>query len=179
MLHICVCMKRSLGPLSKTNSPLESAVHRDRSLMACLTLRVLGASVLQMSSDTLIGWRALLAAWSRQRWTRLTWRNHSLAMRPTDEGVQVSASDGLGVSLRDVIPPWYRHRTCVSAPIPIPPSFSCPLCPHTFYMFLSMYALSRKNLLSILWRFFSPLIGQELPAGQASTNTSMIYKELG
>lgn len=67
--------------------------------MARLTLRVLGASVPQMSSNTQIGQQAPLAAWSRQWQSKLTRRNHRPPMSPTDEEVQVSASAGLGVSL--------------------------------------------------------------------------------
>lgn len=92
--------------LSKTNSLLQTDVHRHKSLMARLTLRVLGASVPQMSSDTLIGQQAPLAAWSRQHWTGLIRRNHGPPMSPAHEEVQVSASAGLGVTLKDVSFLW-------------------------------------------------------------------------
>lgn len=81
--------------LSKTNRLLQTDVRWSGSLMARLTLRVLGASVAQMSSDTLIGQQTALAARSRQRRSRLTQRNHGPPMSPTDEEVQVSASAGL------------------------------------------------------------------------------------
>lgn len=85
--------------LSKTNRLLQTDVRWSGSLMARLTLRVLGASVPQMSSDTLIGQQDPLAARSRQRQSSLTRRNHGPPMSPTDEEVQVSASAGLGVGL--------------------------------------------------------------------------------
>lgn len=88
--------------LSKTNRLLQTDVRWSRSLMARLTLRVLGASVPQMSSDTLIGQQDPLAARSRQQRSGLIRRNHRSPMSPTDEEVQVSASAGLGVGLQDM-----------------------------------------------------------------------------